>query len=98
MALAFGAGNLARGCVNTQLLVLPGIGSVAIRTIRPIGKNEVSAGLEIQFPFPCGAENTIPVCLIEDSDCTAPAANTLVACDFGDIKSGGVETSSVVTW
>ena len=42
--------------------------------------------LEIQFPFPCGAENAILVCLISDSDCTASAANTLVACDFGDIN------------
>ena len=64
MAFAFGAGDLARGCVNTQLLILPGIGLVVIRTIRPIGKNEVSEGLEIQFPLPCGAEDVIPVCLI----------------------------------
>ena len=85
MAFAFGAGELARGCVNTQLLILPGIGLVVIRTIRLIGKNEVSEGLEIQLPFPCGAEDAIPVCLIQDSDCTASAANTLVTCDFGDI-------------
>ena len=32
--------------------------------IRPIGKNEVSEGLEIQFSFPCGTEDAVPVCLI----------------------------------
>ena len=64
MAFAFGAGDLACGCVNTQLLILPGIGLVVIRPIRPIGKNEVSEGLETQFPFPSGAEDAIPVCLI----------------------------------
>ena len=64
MAFAFGADDLARGCVNTQLLILPSIGLVVFRTIRPIGKNEVSEGLEIQFPFPCGAEDVIPVCLV----------------------------------
>ena len=64
MAFAFSAGDLAHGCINTKLLILPGIGLVVIRTIRPIGKNEVSEGLEIQFPFPCGAEDAIPMCLI----------------------------------
>ena len=64
MAFAFGAGDLARGCVNAQLLILPGIGLVVFRTIRPIGNNEVSEGLEIQFPFPGGAEDAIPVRLI----------------------------------
>ena len=64
MAFAFGAGDLARRCVNTQLLILPSIGLVVFWTIRPIGKNEVSEGLEIQFPFPCGAEDAMPVRLI----------------------------------
>ena len=64
MAFAFGGGDLARGCVNTQLLILPSIGLVVFRTIRPIGKNEVSEGLEIQFPFQCGAEDAISVRLI----------------------------------
>ena len=85
MAFAFGAGDLARRCVNTELLVLPSIGLVVFRTIRPIGKDEVSESLEIQFPFPCGAEDAIPVRLIQDSDCTASAANTLVTCDLVDI-------------
>ena len=64
MAFTFGAGNLARGCVNTQLLILPSFGLVMVWTIRRIGKNEVSEGLEIQFLFPCGTEGAVPVCLI----------------------------------
>ena len=64
MAFTFGAYNLARGCVNTQLLILPSVGLVMFWTIRPIGKNEVSEGLEIQFSFPCGTEDAVPVCLI----------------------------------
>ena len=64
VAFAFGAGDLARRCVNALLLVLSSIGLVVFRTIRPIGKNEVSEGLEVQFPFPCGAEDAIPVRLI----------------------------------
>ena len=80
-----GADDLARGCVNTQLLVLPSVGMVIVETIRPIGKNEVSEGLEIQFSFPCGTKDAVPVCLIIDSNCTASAAYTLVTCDLSDI-------------
>ena len=64
MAFTFGAGDLARGGVNTQLLILPGVRLVMVWTIRPRGKNEVSEGLEIQFSFPCGAEYAVPVRLI----------------------------------
>ena len=64
MAFTFGAGDLARGCVNTQLLILPSVGLVMVGTIRPIGKNEVSKGLEIQFSFSCGTEDAVPVGLI----------------------------------
>ena len=64
MAFALGAGDLARSCVNTQLMILPSIGLVMVWTIRPIGKNEVSEDLEIQFSFPCGTEDAVPVCLI----------------------------------
>ena len=64
VAFAFGAGDLARGGVTTQLLVLPGVGLVMVWTIRPIGKNEGSESLEIRFSFPCGAEDAVPVCLI----------------------------------
>ena len=61
MAFTFGAGDLARGGVNTQLLILPVVGLEMVCTIRPIGKNEESEGSEIQFSFPCGAEYAVPV-------------------------------------
>ena len=64
MAFTFGAGDLAGGCVNTQLLILPSVGLVMVWTIRPIGKNEVSKCLEIQFSFPGGTEDAVPVWLI----------------------------------
>ena len=64
MAFTFGAGDLARSGVSTQLLVLPGVELVMVWTIRSIGKNEVSQGLDIQFSFPCGAEDAVPVGLI----------------------------------
>ena len=64
MAFTFGAGDLANGGVNTQLLILPGVGLVMDWTIRPMGKNEVSEGLEIQFTSPRGADDAVPVCLI----------------------------------
>ena len=47
MAFTFGAGDLARGCVSTQLLILLSGGLVVVWAIHPIGKNEVSEGLEI---------------------------------------------------
>ena len=46
MAFTFGAGDLARGCVYTQLLILPSVELVKVWTILPIGKNEVSEGLD----------------------------------------------------
>ena len=64
MAFTFGAGDLAHGGVNTQLLILLYVGLVMVWTIRPIGKNEVSEDLEIQLSFPCGTEDAVPVCLI----------------------------------
>ena len=85
MAFAVGAGDFARGCVNAQLLVLPSVGLVVTWTIRPIGKNEVSEGLEIHFSFPCGTEDAVPMCLIYDSNGTASATYTLVACYLSDV-------------
>ena len=85
VAFTFGACDLARGGVNTQQLVLPSVGFVMVGTSRPIGKNEVSEGLEIQFSFPCGTEDAVPVRLIQDGNCTASAAYTLVTCYLGDI-------------
>ena len=64
VAFTFGAGDLARGCVNMQLLILPSVGLVVFWTIRPIGKNKVAESSEIQFSFPCGTEDVVPVCLI----------------------------------
>ena len=85
VAFTFGADDLARGCVNTQLLILPSVGLVMVWTIRPIGKNQVSEGLKIQFSFQCGTEDVVPVCLIADSNCPASVAYTLVTCDLSDI-------------
>ena len=85
MAFAVGTGDFARCCVNSQLLVLPGVALVVVWTIRPIGENEVSEGLKIHFTFPCGAEDAVPVCLIQDSNGTASAAYILVAYDLSDI-------------
>ena len=73
VAFTFGAGDLARGGVNTKLLILPSVGLVMVWTIRPIGKNEVSEGFEIQLSFPCGTEDAVSVRLIQDSDFTASA-------------------------
>ena len=64
MAFAVGASNFARGSVNSQLLVLPGVRLVVVWTIGPIGNNEVSEGLKIHFTFPCGTEDAVLVCLI----------------------------------
>ena len=64
MAFAVGADDFARGCVNSQLLVLPGVGLVVVWTIRPLDKNDVSEGLKIHFMFLCGTEDAVPVCLI----------------------------------
>ena len=85
MAFTFGASDLARGGVNAQLLVLPSVWFVMVGTIRPIGKNEMSGSLEIQFSFPCGTEDAVPVRLIQDSNCTASAAYTLVTYYLSDI-------------
>ena len=85
VAFTLGAGDLARGGVNTQLLILPSVGLVMVWTIRPIGKNKVSEGLEIQLSFPCGTEDAVPVCLIQDGNYTVSAAYTLVICDISDI-------------
>ena len=98
MAFTFGASDLARGGVNTQLLVLPSVGLVMVWTIRPIGKNEVWEGLEIQFSFPCGTEDAVPVRLIQDSNRTASAAYTLVTCDLSDDRGGGDVIRGDVVW
>ena len=56
-------------------------------------------GLEIELPFPGGAEEPVPVCFVLNVYSTSLVKHTLVACDFGDIDQiGGVAISSVVTW
>ena len=45
----------------------------------------VVEGLEIKLPFPCRAEQAIPVRFIENGYRTTSAAHTLVACNFGNI-------------
>ena len=61
VAFAFFAGDLARGCINAQLLVLPFVGLAMVRFGCPIGKNCGAEGLEVQFAFPCGAKDAFPV-------------------------------------
>ena len=41
MAFAVGAGDFARGSVNSQLLALPDVRLMVVWTIRPKGKNKV---------------------------------------------------------
>ena len=38
LAFAFGAGDLTRGCINAQLLIVQCIGLAVVKTGRPIGK------------------------------------------------------------
>ena len=53
MAFTLGAGGLTRGCVNTQLLMLPSAGLlVMVWTIRPIGKNKGVGRLGDQMLVP----------------------------------------------
>lgn len=52
LAFTFGASDLAGGCVDTKLFVLPGLGLMVVGNIRPKGKDEVAKGLNIQFVFP----------------------------------------------
>ena len=60
----------------------------------------VTEGLEIEFPFPGGAEESVPVCFVQNGYSTSSTTHTLVACDFGDLDhnrgSCGVVSSDVV--
>ena len=49
VAFAFGAGDLAGGCISAQLLVLPCVGLAVVRAGCPIGEDFGAEGLEIQF-------------------------------------------------
>ena len=43
----------------------------------------VAEGLNIKLAPPCGAEDSVPVCFVQDGYGTT--SHTLVACYFGDI-------------
>ena len=61
----------------------------------------VAEGLEIELPFPGGAEEAVPVCSVQKGYSTSSATHTLVACDFGDIDQnrGSCDViSSDVVW
>ena len=48
--------------------------------------------LKYQFPFPCCAGISVPVCLVQDSDCTASTTHALVTryvCDIDQYWGGG---------
>ena len=49
-------GDLARGCINAQLYIVPRIGLSVVWTGRSIGKDFRAEGSNIQFAFPCGAK------------------------------------------
>ena len=55
------------------------------RTSCAIREYMVAEGLEIKFPFPCGAEYAILVCFVENGYCTTSAAHTLMAGNFGNV-------------
>ena len=57
VAFEVGTGDLTRGCINVQLLVVA-------RTGRPIGKEFSAEGLRIKFEFPCGTKDAFPVSFI----------------------------------
>ena len=58
-------------------------------------------GLEIELPFPGGAEEAVPVCFVQNGYNTSSATHTLVACEFGDIdqnRGSHDVISSDVVW
>ena len=57
--------------------------------------------LKIKLAFLCGTDDSVPVCLVQDSDCTASAAYTLVTRCFGIIdqdRGGGDVIGQDVEW
>ena len=68
-------------------------------SIRPVLEDVVAEGLKIKLEILYRAKDSVPVCLIQDNDCTASAAHTLITCYFDGIdQDRGMEASSVVTW
>ena len=52
----------------------------------PVSEDGVAEGLNIKLAFPCEEEYYVPVCLVQDSNCTASDVHTLMARYFGDIN------------
>ena len=60
----------------------------------------MAEGLEIELPFPGGAEEAVP-CFVQNGYSTSSATHTLVACEFGDIdqnRGSHDVISSDVVW
>ena len=59
-------------------------------------------GLKIQLAFFGGADDSVPVCLVQDTYATASAPHILATCYFGDIDQdwggGGNVIGSDVVW
>ena len=64
VGFTFSTGDLTRGCINAQPLVVPNVELMMVRTRCSVGKDFMAEGLKIQFAFPCGAKDTFPVSLI----------------------------------
>ena len=67
-----------RGCVDVQRLILSRAGLMVGWFIRPVREDVGVEGLKIKRALPCEAEDSVPLYLVEDSDCTASAAHTLM--------------------
>ena len=51
----------------------------------PVLEDVAAEGLDIKLAFPCDAEATVPVCLVQNCYGATSATHTLVTWDFGDI-------------
>ena len=102
MALALCAGDLACGCVNTQLLILSSMRLVLCWSSGPVWEDVAAEGLEIKLAFPGGTEEAVPVSFVQNGYGTTSTTHTLVACDSDDIdqdrRGGDVIISSDVVW
>ena len=61
----------------------------------------MTEGLEIELPFPGGADESVPVCFVQNGYSTSSATHTLVVCDFDDLDQnrGSCDViSSDVIW
>ena len=100
VAFAFSTGDLTRGCINAQLLIVPCVGLAVIWTRRRIGQDFIGGGLELRFAFPCRAIDTSSVSLTQDCNCAPSTAYTLIASNYGDVdqdrRRGDVIGSDVV--